>query len=50
MPCALDPGDLEIAVEWFQRDVSGGDERRIFRAWAAHEESGVGSWWADCRA
>ena len=30
MPCALDPGDLEIAVEWFQRDVSGGDERRIF--------------------
>ena len=22
-----------IEVEWFQRDVSGGDERRIFRTW-----------------
>lgn len=26
-------GDMEIAVEWFQRDISGGDERRIFTAW-----------------
>ena len=25
-----DAGDIEITVEWFQRDVSGGDERRIF--------------------
>mmetsp|Transcript_40826 Transcript_40826/g.87094 ORF Transcript_40826/g.87094 Transcript_40826/m.87094 type:complete len:126 (-) Transcript_40826:316-693(-) len=25
------PGDMEIAVEWFHRDVSGGDERRIFK-------------------
>ncbi|EOD12551.1 hypothetical protein EMIHUDRAFT_120083, partial [Emiliania huxleyi CCMP1516] len=28
-----DPGDMEIEVEWFDRDVSGGDERRIFKAW-----------------
>ena len=26
-----DPGDMEIEVEWFDRDVSGGDERRIFK-------------------
>lgn len=25
-----DAGDLEIEVEWMQRDVSGGDERRTF--------------------
>jgi hypothetical protein len=24
---------MEIEVEWFQRDISGGDERRIFTAW-----------------
>ena len=35
-----DPGDLEIAVEWFQRDASGGDERRIFRAWTPDRASG----------
>jgi hypothetical protein len=29
-----DVGDLQIAVEWFERDVSGGDERRIFKLWA----------------
>ena len=27
-----DPGDMEIQIEWFQRDASGGDERRIFKA------------------
>ena len=35
-----DAGDAEIAVEWFQRDISGGDERRIFRAWEADVEAG----------
>ena len=30
-----DAGDLEVEVEWMQRDVSGGDERRTFRAWVA---------------
>ena len=35
-----DAGDVEIAVEWFERDISGGDERRIFKAWAADEETG----------
>lgn len=30
-----DPGDFEIEVEWLQRDVSGGDERRTFRLWRA---------------
>jgi len=33
-----DVGDLEIAVEWFQRDVSGGDERRIFKQWTSPTE------------
>ena len=28
-----DVGDMEIEIEWFQRDISGGDERCIFRAW-----------------
>lgn len=32
----FDAGDLEIEVDpWLQRDVSGGDERRTFRTWAA---------------
>ena len=31
----FDPGDLEIEVEWLERDVSGGDERRTFRKWVA---------------
>ena len=31
----FDAGDLEIEVEWLQRDVSGGDERRTFRKWVA---------------
>ena len=35
-----DKGDAEIAVTWFQRDVSGGDERRTFKAWAADEGMG----------
>lgn len=26
-----DAGDCEISVEWFERDVCGGEERRIFR-------------------
>ena len=33
-------GDCEIAVEWFHRDISGGDERRTFKAWKADEEAG----------
>jgi hypothetical protein len=28
-----DAGDAEISVEWFERDISGGDERRIFKRW-----------------
>ena len=32
---------MEVEVEWFMRDVSGGDERRIVKAWVADEESGV---------
>ena len=35
-----DKGDAEIAVTWFQRDVSGGDERLTFKAWAADEGMG----------
>jgi hypothetical protein len=35
-----DAGDLEIAVEWFERDASGGDERRTFKLWAADVEAG----------
>ena len=31
----FDAGDLEIEVEWLQRDASGGDERRTFRKWEA---------------
>ena len=26
-------------MEWFQRDISGGDERRIFKLWTADEEA-----------
>ena len=26
-----DAGDAEITIEWYERDLSGGDERRIFR-------------------
>jgi hypothetical protein len=37
---SYDKGDVEIAVEWFQRDISGGEERRIFKAWAPDEEAG----------
>ena len=40
-----DAGDLEIQISpWLQRDVSGGDERRTFRTWAAtigDEEAGL---------
>ena len=40
-----DKGDLELEIEpWLQRDVSGGDERRTFRTWAAtpgDEEAGL---------
>eukprot|EP00327_Prymnesium_parvum_P000927 CAMPEP_0182838076 /NCGR_PEP_ID=MMETSP0006_2-20121128/23096_1 /TAXON_ID=97485 /ORGANISM="Prymnesium parvum, Strain Texoma1" /LENGTH=208 /DNA_ID=CAMNT_0024967047 /DNA_START=353 /DNA_END=979 /DNA_ORIENTATION=- len=25
-----DAGDVEFAVQWYERDISGGDERRIF--------------------
>ena len=27
-----DAGDLEIEIEWYQRDISGGEERRTFKA------------------
>ena len=32
-----DKGDLEITVEWYSRDISNGDERRIFKRWARDE-------------
>ena len=35
-----DKGDLEITVEWYSRDISGGDERRIFKRWARDERTG----------
>ena len=36
-----DKGDFKIEVEWFERDISGGDERRIFRSRTqADEEAG----------
>ena len=28
-----DAGDLEIEVDWYCRDISGGDERRVFKNW-----------------
>ena len=28
-----DASDFEVEVEWFHRDISGGDERRIFKRW-----------------
>lgn len=33
-------GDAELSVTWYERDVSGGDERRTFKRWegAAGEE------------
>ena len=34
-----DKGDAEIDVIWFQRDVSGGDERRTFKVWATDEDT-----------
>jgi hypothetical protein len=34
-----DKGDAQIAVTWFQRDVSGGEERRTFKAWTADKET-----------
>jgi len=40
-----DVGDAEIAVEWFERDISGGEERRIFKSWApGHEDDGSAGW------
>ena len=33
-----DKGDMEIAVEWFDRDISGGDERCIFKRWSADDD------------
>lgn len=29
----FDAGDYEVRVEWYERDASGGDERRIFKRW-----------------
>lgn len=39
----FDVGDCEVAVEWFQRDISGGDERRVFKLWAPQGETDSGS-------
>ena len=35
-----DKGDAEIEVEWYHRDISGGDERRVFKRWARDEAAG----------
>lgn len=35
-----DIGDFEVEVEWFTRDISGGDERRILKRWARDETAG----------
>ena len=35
-----DKGDAEVEVEWFHRDISGGDERRIFKRWARDVTAG----------
>jgi hypothetical protein len=38
-----DKGDLEIEIEpWLTRDVSGGDERRVFRKWMATDAEAGG--------
>ena len=37
-----DKGDLEIEVKWLTRDVSGGDERRVFRNWVATDAGNGG--------
>lgn len=48
-PCMVgrtryDAGDVEFAVAWFQRDVSGGEERRVFRRWVGGmDDSGSGA-------
>lgn len=34
-----DVGDVEFVVQWYQRDISGGDERRVFRLWKQREAS-----------
>ena len=35
-----DKDDLEVTVEWYNRDISGGDERRIFKRWMRDESTG----------
>ena len=35
-----DVGDMEIGVEWYERDISGGEERRIFRSRVAADDAG----------
>ena len=32
-----DKGDVEFEVQWYARDISGGDERRIFKLWKSTE-------------
>ena len=34
-----DKGDVEFDVQWYVRDISGGDERRIFKRWTADEKT-----------
>ena len=40
-----DIGDVEIEVEWFRRDVSGGDERRVFGVWKRVVDADGIRWW-----
>ena len=35
-----DKGGMGIEVEWYHRDISGGEERRIFKRWARDESAG----------
>ena len=39
-----DKGDAETALTWLQRDVSGGDERRTFKVWAADNTETGDDW------
>ena len=34
-----DKGDVEFAVVWYHRDISGGHERRIFKRWEANAQA-----------
>ena len=34
-----DAGDVEFEVQWYARDISGGEERRIFKRWAKDDKT-----------